>query len=121
MSSFQAESDFYVAGDMQVCLLASSHVTIRSQLCFESTGCLWPQVKQATEGSDGDLFPRFPYPVESSIVCVGDDMQSLHAVCQTTSADHVDSFLLFHWTNGKQLQADFVNWKHVCIIYANFR
>jgi len=71
------------------------HVTIRSQLCLEITGCLWPQVKQASEGSDVDLLPRIPYPVESYIVCVGDDMQSLQAACQTTSADHGDLILLF--------------------------
>lgn len=121
MSSIQAELDLYVAWDMQVCLFMNGHVTIRSQLCLEITGCLWPHVKQASEGSDVDLLPRIPYPVESSVVCVGDDMQSLHTACRTTSADHVDSFLLFHWTNGKRLQADLVNWKHVCVIYANFR
>lgn len=106
---------------MQVCLFVNGHVTISSQLCLEITGCLWPQVKQASEGSDADLLPHIPYPVESSVVCVGDDMQSLHAVCRTTSADHDHSFLLFQWTNGKRLQADFVNWKHVCVMYANFR
>lgn len=105
---------------MQVCLLTNSHVTVRSQLCLQITGCLWPQVKQASKGSDVDLLPCLRYPVESSVVCVGDGVQSIHAVCQTTSADYVYSFLLFQWTNGKQLWADFVNWKDVYLIYANF-
>uniref|UniRef100_A0A673LCU1 Pirin n=1 Tax=Sinocyclocheilus rhinocerous TaxID=307959 RepID=A0A673LCU1_9TELE len=41
---------------------------------------------------------------------VGHDMQSIHAVCRTSSAENIDSFLLFQWSNGKPLQADFVTY-----------
>ncbi len=101
-------------------LLANSHVAVRSQLCLQITGCLRSRVKQASEGSDVDLLLCLPYPVESSVLCMGDGMQSIHAVCRTTSADRVHSLLLFQWMNGKWLQADFVNWKYVYLIYANF-
>uniref|UniRef100_A0A671NTW7 Pirin n=1 Tax=Sinocyclocheilus anshuiensis TaxID=1608454 RepID=A0A671NTW7_9TELE len=51
---------------------------------------------------------------------VGHDMQSIHAVRRTSSAENIDSFLLFQWSNGKPLQADFVNWKHVYVIYVTY-
>lgn len=46
-------------------------------------------------------------PVVRAALSLQDDMQYIHAVCWTTSAENVDSFLLFQWSTGKPLQADF--------------
>lgn len=73
-------------------LAVSGHVTLRSQLCFKITGCLWPWVKQTSK------VKRWPCTLPPASHWEQHFLDGrLHAICPLCISDHLTSPFQIHF------------------------